>query len=245
MNPAGGFLPIMPESKNILGLIPARGGSKGIPGKNLIPLAGKPLLAYTVQAGRASQRLTRLVLSSDDPVIARAGQDLGAEVPFLRPAELAADDTPALPVIQHAVGFLEEQGWRADVIVYLQPTSPLRRAVHIDAAVELLLSQGADTVVSVQPVPHQFNPASLMRLEDGRLKPFSPEQAHLLRRQDKPEVFARNGPAVLASTHATIMEQGQLYGPRTLPLVMAPEESFDIDTPFDLELVAWLLGRRG
>ncbi|MFH1032926.1 MAG: acylneuraminate cytidylyltransferase family protein [Pseudomonadota bacterium] len=234
----------MPESKNILGLIPARGGSKGIPGKNLIPLAGQPLLAYSVRAGLASRTLTRLVLSTDDAAIARAGRELGVEVPFLRPAELARDDTPALPVIQHAVRFLEDQGWPADVVVYLQPTSPLRRAEHIDAAMELLLREDADTVVSVVPVPHQFNPASLMRLAEGRLEPFLPELAHLLRRQDKPEVYARNGPAVLASTRATLMEQGRLYGDRTLPLVMAPEESFDIDTPFDLELVAWLLGRR-
>jgi CMP-N-acetylneuraminic acid synthetase len=234
----------MPEVKNILGLIPARGGSKGIPGKNLIPLAGKTLLAYTVEAGLASLGLTRLVLSTDDEAIAQAGRALGAEAPFLRPAVLAQDDTPALPVIQHAVRFLEDQGWRADVVVYLQPTSPLRQARHIDSALELLLSQQADTVVSVMPVPHQFNPASVMRLEDGCLRPFLPELAHLLRRQDKPQVWARNGPAVLASTHATLMERGQLYGPRTLPLVMTPEESHDIDTPFDLELAAWLLGRR-
>lgn len=235
----------MPDTVNILGLIPARGGSKGIPGKNLAPLAGKPLLAHTVEAGLKSRRLTRLLLSTDDPAIAQAGRALGAEVPFLRPAELAADDTPALPVIQHAVRFLEDQDWRADVLVYLQPTSPLRRAEHIDAAVNLLLAEKADTVVSVVSVPHQFNPASVMRLENGCLTPFLPELAHLLRRQDKPEVYARNGPAVLACTRQVLMDEGRLYGQRTLPLVMTPEESFDIDTPFDLELVDWLLGRRG
>ncbi|MBI5522733.1 MAG: acylneuraminate cytidylyltransferase family protein [Desulfarculus sp.] len=235
----------MPESMNILGLIPARGGSKGIPGKNLAPLAGKPLLAHTVEAGLKSRRLTRLVLSTDDPAIAQAGRGLGAEVPFMRPAELAQDGTPALPVIQHAVGWLEDQGWRPEVIVYLQPTSPLRRAEHIDAAVDLLLGERADTVVSVLPVPHQFNPASVMLLKDGCLKPFLPELAQLLRRQDKPEVFARNGPAVLACARAVVMDEGRLYGSRTLPLIMAPEDSFDIDTPFDLELVEWLLGRRG
>lgn len=235
----------MPESMNILGLIPARGGSKGIPGKNLVPLAGKPLLAHTVEAGLKSRRLTRLVLTTDDERIAQAGRALGAEVPFPRPAELARDDTPALPVIQHALGWLEDRGWRTDVVVYLQPTSPLRRAAHIDAAVDRLLSERADTVVSVLPVPHQFNPASVMLLKDGCLQPFLPELAHLLRRQDKPEVFARNGPAVLACTRAVIMEQGRLYGQRTLPLIMTPEESFDIDTPFDLELVEWLLARRG
>lgn len=235
----------MPESTNILGLIPARGGSKGIPGKNLVPLAGRPLLAHTVEAGLKSRRLTRLLLSTDHEPIAQAGRALGAEAPFLRPAQLAADDTPALPVIQHAVRFLEDQGWRPEVIVYLQPTSPLRRAEHIDAAVDLLLKEGADSVVSVVKVPHQFNPASVLLLEEGRLRPFMPELAHLLRRQDKPEVYARNGPAVLACTRAVVMDEGRLYGQRTLPLVMAPEDSHDIDTPLDLELAAWLLARRG
>lgn len=234
----------MSQALNILGLIPARGGSKGIPGKNLVPLAGRPLLAYTVQAGLASRHISRLLLSTDDENIAQVGRVLGAETPFLRPAELAQDASPALPVMQHAIGFLEAQGWPVDVLVYLQPTSPLRQARHIDAALELLIAQGADTVVSVVPVPHQFNPASVMRLNAGHLEPFLPELAHLLRRQDKPEVYARNGPAVLACTRATIMERGQIYGPNTLPLVMDPQESHDLDSLQDLEVLEWLLSRR-
>lgn len=232
---------------NILGLIPARGGSKGVPRKNLAPLAGRPLIAHTIAAALASARLSRVVVSTDDAEIAETARRLGAEVPFTRPAELAADDSGALGVMRHAITALDEQGWRTDVLVYLQPTSPLRRASHIDAAVELLVARAADSVVSVMPVPHQFNPVSLMRLTDGLLQPYLAQGiqgAQPLRRQDKPELWARNGPAVLAATHATLMDLGVLYGPATLPLVMAPEDSLDIDTPFDLALVEWVLARR-
>jgi CMP-N,N'-diacetyllegionaminic acid synthase len=227
---------------NVLGLIPARGGSKSIPKKNVVPILGKPLIVYTIEAAQASQRLSRTVVSTDDVEIAAIAKEWGAEVPFLRPPELARDDTPALPVIQHAVRYLETvEGWRADMIAYLQPTSPLRRDVHIDAAIDLLISKAADSVVSVVPVPHQFNPVSIMCLEEDHLVPFLSEAAPLLRRQDKPEVYARNGPAVLVCTYETVMRQNRLYGKRTLPLLMEHEESVDVDTAFDLALVEWIL----
>ncbi len=226
---------------NILGLIPARGGSKGLPRKNLAPLAGRPLIAHTIEAAKASRALGRVVVSTEDEEIARSARNWGAETPFLRPAELAADTAGALPVMRHAMEALEAEGWRADVLVYLQPTSPLRRARHIDGAVDLLIAQGADTVVSVIPVPHQFNPVSLLRLENGLLKPYLPQDTPILRRQDKPEVWARNGPAVLACTREVIMKQGLIYGQRTLPFFMSPEESLDIDSAFDLALVEWAL----
>lgn len=223
----------------VLGVIPARGGSKGIPQKNLRPVAGRPLLAYTADAALASRRLTRVVVSTDDPAIADAARGLGLEVPFMRPAELAADSTLMLPVLQHAVGAMAERGFGADVVVLLQPTSPLRRAEHIDRAVELLVSSGADSVVTVVEVPHQFNPVSVMRLEDGRLVPFL-DGPSVLRRQDKPRVFARNGPAVLA-VRTSVIDRGSLYGDDCRPLPMTPEESIDLDTPADVELLEYLL----
>lgn len=229
---------------NILGLIPARGGSKGLPRKNLAPLAGRPLIAHTIEAALASRSLTRVVVSTEDAEIAQTARDWGAQTPFTRPAELASDAAGALPVMRQAIEALEAEGWRTDILVYLQPTSPLRRARHIDGALELLLGQKADSVVSVVPVPHQFNPVSLLRLEDGLLNPYlpqAPNDAPILRRQDKPELWARNGPAVLACTRAVIMDQGRLYGKRTLPFFMRPEESLDIDTAFDLALVEWAL----
>src|SRR5688572_20125524 len=132
----------------ILGIVPARGGSKGIPHKNITPLLDKPLLAYTAEAAQASKRLDRVVLSTDDERIARTGAMYGLEVPFLRPPELARDDTPTIPVLQDVVRKLEREGDYFDAILTLQPTNPLRLAEDIDGAVELLERTGADSVIS-------------------------------------------------------------------------------------------------
>lgn len=235
----------MPEQTKILGLIPARGGSKGIPQKNLAPLLGRPLIAYTIAAGLRAGSISRLIVSTDDQNIAATAKDLGAEVPFLRPTELADDEASALSVVKHALAWLkEEEGWEPDAVVYLQPTSPLRSTQHIEAALELLISEQADTVVSVVEVPHNFNPESLMKLENGELKPFMGDFGPF-RRQDKPKVLARNGPAILALRRATVQDLNTLYGPRTLPLPMKQEDSLDIDGQFDLDLAAWILNRRG
>ena len=224
----------------VVGIIPARGGSKGIPGKNLVALGGRPLIAHTFEAARASRTLTRIVLSTDSEQIAEFGRAEGIDVPFLRPSSLADDDTPMLAVLQHAIGALES---RPEIIVLLQPTSPLRRAEHIDAAVTLLQRTSADSVVSVIAVPHQFTPGSLMRVEGDRIVPFLNETA-AMRRQDKPVLYARNGPAILV-TRSQIIESGRLYGGDTRPYVMSREDSIDIDEPFDLEIAEALLARRG
>lgn len=229
---------------NILGLIPARGGSKSIPRKNIVEVSGKPLLAYTAQAAAASRKLTRTLLSTDEEEIARVGRAWGLEVSFLRPAELAQDETGMLPVILHALEFLERaEQWAADIVVLLQPTSPLRTAAHIDAAIEQLEKTGADTVVSVTEVPHQFHPLSVMRLEDGWLKPYTAGPV-ILRRQDKPKVFARNGPAILVMRRSVLMEKKSLYGEAVAPFFMAPEESVDVDTSYDLELAEYFLTKK-
>jgi CMP-N-acetylneuraminic acid synthetase len=224
-------------------VIPARGGSKGIPRKNLALLAGRPLLAYTADAARGSRRLSRVVISTEDEEIAGIGRQLGVDVPFLRPAHLAADETPMLDVLTDLVASLERtERYRPDVLVLLQPTSPFRRAGHIDAAVDLLTSTGADSVVTVVPVPHQFTPSSLMRLEGNRLVSWS--EGAPTRRQDKPLLFARNGPAVVAVQTRIVTERHTLYGPDTRGLVMAREESFDIDDAFDLEVAERLMASR-
>jgi CMP-N-acetylneuraminic acid synthetase len=229
----------------ILGLIPARGGSKGIPHKNIVPLAGKLLLAYTCEAALQSRRLDRVILNTDDPEIAQVGRDCGVDIPFLRPDDLAADDTPILPVIQHTLAWLDEhENFHVDVVVLLQPTSPLRQAEHIDAAVEKLTSTDADTVVSVVPVPHQFTPTSLMKLDSqGNLRPLQ-EGPMILRRQDKPRLYARNGPAVLA-IRREVIQQRKLYGDRVLPLEMSRAESIDIDDATDLALAEFWLQHKG
>lgn len=229
---------------NILGLVPARGGSKSIPHKNIALLAGRPLLAYTCEAALESRYLTRVVLSTDDETIAEVGRDCGVEVPFTRPNELARDDTPSLAVAQHAIRWLSEhEGWQADMLVLLQPTSPLRRAQHIDEALNLMLQSEADTVISVIEVPHRFNPYSVMKLVNGYLEDFWQDSLpfNRYRRQDLPTLYARNGPAVLATRVRVIMEQASFYGERVVPYVMTEEDSVDIDTPLDLELAAWFI----
>lgn len=222
-----------------LAVIPARGGSKGLAAKALRLLGGRPLLAHTAEAALASRRVAKVILSTDDEAIAEVGVTLGLDVPFMRPHELAADDTPMLPVLQHALGAVRGQGF--DVVVLLQPTSPLRRADHVDAALALLDRTGADSVVSVVEVPHQYNPLSVLVVDGDRARPYS-DGPMPTRRQDKPRVFARNGPAVLA-VKASVVEGGSLYGEDSRALVMSPLESVDIDNQDDLDYAEFLLGR--
>jgi CMP-N-acetylneuraminic acid synthetase len=215
-----------------------------VPRKNLAALAGRPLIAYTIEAARASARLTRVVVSTDDDEIAAASRALGVDVPFLRPAALAADDTPILPVLVDLLATLKQrEQYVPAVIVLLQPTSPFRRAEHIDAAVDLLSTTGADSVVTVVPVPHQFAPASLMRQDGDRLVPWQ-EGPMTLRRQDKPVLFARNGPAVLALRSESLIARATLYGPDTRGVVMSREDSLDIDDALDLKVAELLMAER-
>ncbi len=230
-----------PDAMKILALIPARGGSKGIPRKNLAPLGGRPLIAWTIESATQAAGLGRIVVSTDDEEIAAVARREGAEAPFLRPAALASDDAGALPTIRHAVEHLDGEGWRADAVIYLQPTSPFRGSAPIEQAVRLLADGACDTVVSVVKVPHAMTPPSLMRIVGGMLEFVAPPEARSFRRQDKPALYARNGPAVLGLTRATIVEQGQLHGERILPIEMGRIESHDIDDPVDLLIAEALL----
>jgi CMP-N,N'-diacetyllegionaminic acid synthase len=214
---------------DVLGLIPARGGSKGIPRKNLAVVGGRPLLAWTVDAARAAASLTRTVVSTDDDEIAEAAR---VEV-LRRPAELAADGTPMVAVVRHAAEVLTP-----DVIVLLQPTSPLRRSEHIDEAVRQLLESGADAVVSVVEVPHAFRPESLMDVVDGRVV----SRGAVGTRQEKPVVYARNGPAVLALRADRLSDD--FYGGDCRAYVMDERDSLDVDSQFELELADLLLRSR-
>lgn len=228
-----------------LAVVPARGGSKSIKLKNLAPLCGRGLIEYTFEAAKGSELLDRVVLSTDSEQIAAVARACGVEVPFMRPAELAGDDCPTLPVIRHAVEFLQrEDDYRPDYIVILQPTSPLRTARHIDEALTLLIDSGADSVVSVIEVPHQFNPCSVMELQDDRLVPFMPDSEQYNLRQHKPVFYARNGAAVYAFRYETLFEKNSIYGDDCRPYFMSPDESVDIDEPLDLEIAELLLTRR-
>src|SRR5688572_26839924 len=168
----------------LFGLIPARGGSKGIPGKNIATCGGRPLIGWTCEAATHSTRLETTILSTDSDEIARVAREWGIEAPFMRPSELAQDDTPSIDVMQHALGWLDESGADVTGLVLLQPTSPLRTSAHIDAAVKVFTESGADSVVSVVKVPHNFHPSSVMLDDGGWLKPLEGERHAIKRRQD-------------------------------------------------------------
>ena len=218
----------------VLGLITARGGSKAIPGKNLKLLAGRPLIAYTIDAARASNAFERLVLSTDDPAIAEAARALGCDVPFLRPSELARDDTAHFPVVQHAAAWLRDRdSYEPDLVMTLQPTSPLRSAGDIRAAIDLIESTGADSVVSVSAVPAHYNPMRTLRVDERGLATLfvtgEPVRARINRRQDMPAAWTMNGAIYLVRTPLLFDANPSLYGDRTAAYVMPPERGISID----------------
>jgi CMP-N,N'-diacetyllegionaminic acid synthase len=191
-------------------------------------------------AAREATRVNRVIVSTDDEGIATIARQWGAEVPFLRPAELANDAAPMLGVLLHALFWLEAAGESVEALVLLQPTSRLRCARHVDEAIALFFQNRVSSVVSVVEVPHAFNPVSVMKLDDGLLLPYLTAGAVITRRQDKPLVYARNGPAVLVSAPQTL-RQGELYGDRCMAYPMSHRESIDIDAPEDLELANLLM----
>lgn len=227
----------------VLGLVPARGGSKGVPAKNVRPLAGHTLLEYTAQAARESGVLDRMILSTDSPEIAEAGRRAGLEVPFMRPEALAADDTPMVSVIQHALTEVSREDWSPDIVVLLQPTSPLRRPDHIRRAVDMLRDTGADSVVTVVEVPRHLSPDYVMRIEGGRLTPFLPDGARVTRRQDARPAYSRDG-TVYAFRRSTIERTGGIYGEDCRPLLIDAGDSLSIDSPADWDEAERLLTRR-
>jgi CMP-N-acetylneuraminic acid synthetase len=226
----------------VLGLVPARGGSKGLPDKNLRPLAGRSLVARAAETALASGVLDRVVLSTDSAALADAGRAAGLEVPFLRPGTLAADTAPMLGFIEHARAALACEGWVADFVVLLPPPSPLRPPSPVRAAVALLPARGADSVVTVVEVPRHLSPDYLMRLDGGLLVPFLPEGARVARRQDARPAYAREG-TVYACWRRTIERWGSLYGERCQPLVLDPAESLSIDTADDWAAAERRLGQ--
>lgn len=233
----------MSSSLTVLGVITARGGSKGVPRKNIRPLGGRPLLAWTTAAALASRRLTRTVLSTDDEEIARLGRECGVEVPFLRPAELASDAAPTLPVLQHAVAALEANGARFDAICLLQPTAPLRTTADIDACIETLERTGADSVVTMSPVPAEFNPHWVYFESGGTFRLSTGEPAPIPRRQELPPAYHREG-SVYVTRRDVLMEGNSLYGKSLAGYIVDPSERVNIDTPADWEHAEALIARR-
>ena len=227
----------------MLGLIPARGGSKGVPRKNIRLLGGKPLLHYTVAAALAAQRLTRVIVSTEDPEVAEVARRCGVDAPFTRPAALAADDAPSLGVVQHAWRWLEAHGERYDAVCLLQPTSPFRESDEIDDCIALLEDAGADAAMTVRRVPDEYNPHwTYVREHGGYLRLSTGEATPIPRRQDLPAAYHRDG-SVLVTRRDVVLERDSLYGERVVGYVVDTEPWMDIDSPEDWARAEELLAR--
>jgi len=228
----------------ILGVIPARGGSKGLRRKNLRTLAGKPLVAHAIEAARASRCLSRAIVSTDDEEIAAVARAWGGDVPFLRPARLGGDDVAQIDVVRHAVFAVEaESGARVDVVVLLQPTAPLRTADDIDATVALLLESGADAAFTVSEPLHDNPHVAYTLDEGGRAHPLHPTGVAATRRQVLPRTYVRNG-AVYAARRETIIGKHSFYGDDARAHVIPPERAINIDSELHLALAECLAARQ-
>ena len=228
----------------VLAIIPARGGSKGIPRKNILDFSGHPLLTYSIAAGLNAKSINRVIVSTDDMEIAEIARCYGAEIPFLRPAQYAQDNTPDLPVFVHALQWLiRHEDYRPDVVVHLRPTSPLRRVKQIDASVQLLLDHPKADSVRTVITPSQ-NPFKMWTIQaNGFLKPLiktKRQEAYNLPRQALPKVFWQTGYMDAIRT-STILEKHSMTGNRILPLVLNPSDWIDIDTPDDWQKAENLL----
>jgi CMP-N-acetylneuraminic acid synthetase len=229
-------------------VVPARGGSKGIPRKNLQLLAGRPLVALAVQAGLEAKLVTRVVCSTDDSEIADVARRSGADVPFLRPSELAQDTTEDWPVFVHVLTWLEQhEGWVPDLVVNLRPTSPLRTPRHVDDAVRLLVETGVDSVKAIC-VARQHPHKMWLRQPSRRIEPFLKSTFRISRGPDVPraeleDVYWQNG-VVDVTRRQVILQQRVMIGRTVVGLVTRADESIDIDTPLDLALAELLFAQR-
>ena len=229
---------------NVLGIIPARGGSKRVLNKNTRDLAGKPLISYTIESALKSNRIDRLIVSTDDREIANVADKYGVEVPFLRPDHLAKDDTPDQPVFQHALKMLKKQdGYEPDIVLNLRPTTPLKTSYTIDKVIKKIKEKNADIVRTMSPVEGVNHPYWMYkRSNDGQATSFMMEvnidiyyQSQLL-----PKVFRING-VVDAYSYLTVMNGNILRGENMYSIITPDEESVDIDTEFDFTICEALI----
>jgi CMP-N,N'-diacetyllegionaminic acid synthase len=219
----------------ILGFIPARGGSKGVPGKNIKLLNGKPLLQYTAEIALESQYLTDVILSSEDTQIISVAKSLGIQVPFIRPLALSEDKTPTIDVIIHALRWFENQNIIFDAVCLLQVTSPFRTVKFLDRAIEKFITSGCDSLVSVQKVPHEYNPHWTFEVNlDGNLKIATGEDQIISRRQELPIAYHRDGNIYIIKTEV-LLQQHSLFGKSISFIESSPELYVNIDTTADWE----------
>ena len=227
--------------KDIIGIIPARGGSKGIPGKNIRNLAGKPLISWTIETALNSKACSRLIVSTDNQNIVKIAQDWGAEVPFIRPEYLSGDTAESISLVHHAIEYLLDEGIKkSDYILLLQPTSPLRIAKDILNSIDIAQSKNAFAVVSVTDSPsHPYLTKKITK--DGILEDFIIGNFDNMRRQDMPPAYALNGAIYLNKISSLLEEKTFLPKNKTVPYIMPLDRSLDIDTQWDLHLADLIL----
>ena len=221
----------MIDGKTVLAIIPARGGSKGVPRKNLRDVAGKPLIAWTIEEAKKSGYIDRLVLSSDDAEIIEIAKTWGCEVPFVRPAELAQDESPGMDPVLHAISLLPNY----DIVVLLQTTSPLRIVADIDGCIRHCVTSGAKACVSVSEA--EQSPYWMYTMgSEGQMQPLISTDKVVARRQELPQTYILNGAVYVASCE-WLLEHKSFVGKETLGFVMPNERSLDIDTELDLKIL--------
>lgn len=234
----------MYKEKSILAVVPARGGSQGIKLKNLQPLGGVPLVALVGRVIRATPGIDRAVVSTDHPEIAAAAAESGLEVPYMRPTSLAGDRIADWDVLHHVLTTLEQQAARTyDIVLLLQPTSPLRRPEHIIAALDKLISGGFDSVWSVSPSDARFHPLKQLSIAGDELNYYDPAGKEIIARQQLNQLYHRNG-VVYAMTRACLLEHGDIRGERCSFLIV-DEPMANIDSPLDMKYAEFLLAQRG
>ncbi|MCL6589522.1 MAG: acylneuraminate cytidylyltransferase family protein [Firmicutes bacterium] len=231
----------MEKDKTILGIIPARGGSKGLPRKNLRDLAGKPLIAWTIETALKSGCFDRLIVNTDDPEIASVGAQYGAEIPFLRPAELASDQAKGIEVVLHTINWYENRGEFFEILTLLQPTSPLRNASDIREALRLFTAKKAQSVVSVCESEH--SPLWMNTIgPDLSMKDFLAKDIANTNRQGLQTYYRLNG-AIYIARWDYLKENRSFFGENTYAYIMPQERSIDIDSELDLKLAGFLLNQ--
>ena len=226
------------EKARVLAVIPARSGSKTVPRKNLFPLGGKPLIAWTIEEALKARGLDLVAVSTDGEEIARVAREWGIEEIVMRPSHLATDSAQVPPVIRHALQVLEERrGCRFDVVVTLQPTSPFRDHGDIEEALKLFLSSKADSLVSVCEVEH--HPYKMVTIEDGLTKPLIVGGMEHTSRQELPKVYRHNGAIYI--TRRSLLLEGKFLGEKVLPFIMSQEKSMDVDTLLDFKVAECII----
>lgn len=234
----------MINNKTVIGIVTARGGSKGLPGKNLRQLCGKPLIAWSIEQGLASKYIDHLIVSTDDEEIANVAQACGASVPFIRPPNLASDKATSISVILHAINFLSEMGDQYHLVVLLEPTSPLRETADIDGAIELCVNNGCETSVVGVAAVESAHPSFLFKIESGVLKSMTGEQPSGLRRQDLLQDYFYLEGSIYVSPVEKLRQENSFYHANTMPWIVERYKAVEIDELSDFIMAEGLMAAK-